>query len=116
MSTGKYRNIKLRVSTREQAIAVQELLFADGVTWSSGDTNPVEFSREVVFFVSPTGKMTHSSTMTPGRDCNVNCVEMSVEFETKLVASVKERQKTVLFGKTYYTDELNARLEGLKAC
>ena len=27
-----------------------------------------------------------------------------------------EREKTVLFGKTYYTDELNARLEGLKAC
>mgnify|MGYP001611758683 CR=1 FL=1 len=47
-TTGKYRNIKLRVSTREQAIAVQELLFADGVTWSSGDTNPVEFNREVV--------------------------------------------------------------------
>ena len=114
--TTAFRNIKIRATTREESLAVQELLLVNGVTWSSGDTNPVTFDREVVLFVSPTGKMTHSSTMTPGRDCNINCVEMEVKFETKLVASVKERQKTVLFGKTYYTDELNARLEGLKAC
>ena len=114
--TTAFRNIKIRANTREESLAVQELLFANGVTWSSGVTNPVTFDREVVLFVSPTGKMTHSSTMTPGRDCNINCVEMEVKFETKLVAAIKERSKTVLFGKTYYTDDLNARLEGLKTC
>lgn len=116
MSTGKYRNIKLRVRDSEECTAVQKMLFADGVRWVSGGTEVITLSYATVLFISPEGTMTHSSSMTPARGQNMGCVEVEVEFERTLVAKIKDRPKTVLFGKTYYTDELNARLEGLKAC
>lgn len=114
-TTGKYRNIKLRVNNLEESEAVQKMLFDDGCIWSGGSTR-IEFLPNRVFFISPDGTMTHSGSMTPARDSNRNCVEVEVDFERVLVAKIKERSKTVLFGKTYYTDELNARLEGLTAC
>lgn len=116
MSTGKYRNIKLRVTSEEECTAVQKMLFADGVRWVSGGTEVITLHHSTVLFISPDGAMTHSTHMTPARKENMGCVEVEVEFERTLKASIKEREKTILFGKTYYTDELNARLEGLKTC
>lgn len=117
MSTGKYRNIKLRVRDSEECTAVQKMLFADGVRWVSGGDQVIHLGdSSTVLFVSPQGTMTYSNSMTPARESNMHCVEVEVEFERTMVAKIKDRPKTVLFGKTYYTDELNARLEGLKAC
>lgn len=116
-TTGKYRNIKLRVNSGEECTAVQKMLFADGVRWVSGSTDVLHFADSSnVLFISPEGTMTHSIYMTSVRNENMDCVEVEVEFERTIVAKIKDRPKTVLFGKTYYTDELNARLEGLKAC
>lgn len=116
-TTGKYRNIKIRTNNSEECTAVQKMLFADGVRWVSGGTEVTTLGgSSTVLFISPAGTMTHSNSMTPSRDSNRNCVEVEVEFERTLVAKIKDRPKTVLFGKTYYTDELNARLEGLTAC
>lgn len=116
-TTGKYRNIKLRTRDSEECTAVQKMLFADGVRWVSGGTDVIHLGgSSTVLFISPEGTMTHSSSMAPARGQNMGCVEVEVEFERTLVAKLKDRPKTVLFGKTYYTDELNARLEGLKAC
>lgn len=111
--TQEFRNIKIKTRNKEELVAVQKLLFSKGCTWISGGTE-VQPSYGLCTFVSPQGKMTHSDDMIACSAQNMNCKEVFVDFEQTLTATLRERPKTVLFGKTYYTDELNARLAGLE--
>lgn len=113
--TQEYRNIKIRTNNADELRAVQELLFLKGCKWRSGDTNVSGFAGPCIF-VSPDGLMTHSDSMRPVSAQNLQCKEVFFDFKqvTTTVATLRERPKTVLFGKTYFTDELNARLAGLE--
>lgn len=114
--TQQFRNIKIRARNKEELVAIQKLLFANGCTWYAGSTK-VQPTYGLCTFVDRTGLMTHSENMTPWRGENRDCKEVFIDFEQLLVASLRpvpERPKTVLFGKTYFTDDLNARLAGLE--
>lgn len=114
--TQQFRNIKIRATNKEELVAVQKLLFSNGCTWFAGSTR-VEPTYGLCTFVDSTGLMTHSADMTPYRTENKYCKEVFIDFEQLLVATLRpvpERPKTLLFGKTYFTDELNARLDGLE--
>lgn len=111
--TQEFRNIKIRTNNKEELVAVHKMLIANGCTWISGDAT-VQPSYGLCTFVSPQGRMTHSADMKACASQNMGCKEVFVDFERTLVATLRERPKTVLFGKTYFTDELNARLAGLE--
>ena len=105
-------NIAVFVSTREESEAVQKQLFAAGYTWMSGENvNPLLTDGYIgVYIQTERGdRIFKGSSMEP--------------YKTQLIVKKKEvmayvleesRPMTVLFGKTYYTDELEARLAGLE--
>jgi hypothetical protein len=111
----EFRQIKIKVSSEAQSVAIQEFLFTQGCRWNF-DGQKVKHESAKYLFVEATGSI--------GWDNSDSFFQRStdykeVRFKTaqKIVVTghevVVDRPKTVLFGKTYFTDELNARLEGL---
>lgn len=116
MST-EFRKVKIKIETPQQSIAVQEFLFTQGCRWNRSVT--VGNTGAKYLFVEESGSIGWDNSDDFFEARTPQFKEMEFTFENKIVVKshkLKEREKTVLFGKTYYTDELNARLEGLKAC
>ena len=116
MST-EFRKIKIKIETPAQSSAVQEFLFTQGCRWNNGAI--VMHIDAKYLFVEDSGSIGWDNSDGFFETRTPQFKEMKFTFENKVVVKshkLKEREKTVLFGKTYYTDELNARLEGLKAC
>lgn len=115
------RNVRILVDNVSQAKAVQEHLFAHGCMWSSGDTNvrQLHVSRDdkISIFVGGNGRLTWGGIDSFTARHNLHLPVMEFTFETQeVVKSVKtlERPKTLLFGKLYYSDELQAALDKLE--
>lgn len=110
----KYRNVRMLAKNQKESAAIQRMLFDDGCKWASGCTDVKEWG--LAMYVSPQGVITHSGyeqwgvnkTFMPILEVTFKSV---VEVDT---AKVVERPRTVLFGKTYFTDELNEALAKLE--
>ncbi|QYW06605.1 hypothetical protein uav_074 [Pseudomonas phage UAVern] len=111
------RNVRILVEDAAQAAAAQEYLFANGCKWTSGDRDvrTLYSSEKISLFVSPIGNITWGGVDSFADKRGVEILELEFQNKMKVVSSkIKERPKTVLFGKTYFTDELEARLAGLE--
>lgn len=115
------RNVRILVDTVEQAKAVQEYLFANGCMWSSGDNNVRTLypspGEKISMFVRDLGNITWGGDDSFTARHNSHMAVMEFTFETQeVVKSVKtlERAKTLLFGRMYYSDELQAALDKLE--
>lgn len=115
--TTEFRSIKIKVENSAQSIAVQEFLFTQGCRWNRAAE--VHHTGAKYLFVEESGSLGWDNSDDFFETRTPQFKEMKFTFENKVVVKshkLKEREKTVLFGKIYYTDDLNARLEGLKAC
>lgn len=113
--SNEFRNIKIRVGTEVQSAAIQEFLFTQGCRWNY-DGQKVKLTAAKYLFVEASGSIGWDSSDS-FFERSASYKEMSFTFENKVVvksSKLKERPKTVLFGKTYFTDELEARLAGLE--
>lgn len=113
----QFRNIKIKVGSQEASVAIQEFLFQNGCGWGSFG-KAVRRTDADYLFVDEYGILGWDNC-TQFFNNTTDYEEMTFVTSHKLVVTshaLKERPKTVLFGKTYYTDELNTRLEGLKTC
>lgn len=115
------RNVRVLVDNASQAKAIQEHLFANGCMWSSGDNNVrtlyTSSDEKISIFVAQNGRLTWGGIDSFKAQHNAHMAVMEFTFETKeVVKSVKilERPKTLLFGKMYYSDELQAALDKLE--
>jgi len=113
--SNEFRNIKIKLVSEAQSTAIQEFLFTQGCRWNFGGET-VKHADKKYLFVESSGAM--------GWDNSDSFFEQSTTYKEmnfftaqKIVVTghaLKERPKTVLFGKTYFTDELEARLAGLE--
>lgn len=114
----EYRSIKICTPNRETCIAVQKHLFANGCTWHNGATD-TQNTHAKFLYVSAKGEIMWGSAEDFFKDPRQSGEYKEVTFETEQTLTVKsmalkERPKTLLFGKMYYSDELTARLAGLE--
>lgn len=108
-------NIKVAVQNPAHSKAIQEYLFANGCRWN-WQGNAVKHETASFLFVDERGNI--------GWDNNLPFFNRTTDYKevvfnvvnkpTVVSVEPKERPKTVLFGKTYFTDELEARLAGLE--
>lgn len=114
----KFRSIKFRVNGPHQVKAALTCLFANGCRWAGGGTNVDANGNATYLFVDSVGRVTYIG----GRDeayFNASSQgevipKWDVVTVTTTTMSLPERPKTVLFGETYFTDELESRLAGLE--
>lgn len=112
--SNEFRNIKIKLSSAAQSTAVQEFLFTQGCRWNF-DGRTVKNADAKYLFVEASGSIgwDNSDSFFARSE---KYKEMIFHTTIKPVVTghkLKERQKTVLFGKTYFTDELEARLADL---
>lgn len=117
--TQQFRNIKIRVDGPDQVRAALKFLFENGCRWAGAGGTNVEYKLHATYlFVGTTGLVTYiddSDDVYFRRDAAKEIIpRWDVVTTTTVTMSVPERPKTVLFGKTYFTDDLNARLAGLE--
>lgn len=108
-------SIKVAVQNAAHSKAIQEYLFANGCRWNYKG-HEIKHEDKAFLFVDERGNI--------GWDNSVAFFNRTTDYKEVIfnginkpvVVSVepKERPKTVLFGKTYFTDELEARLAGLE--
>lgn len=112
--TQDVRSIKVAVSNPAESRAIQEYLFSKGCRWN-WQGNVVKHEDKDFLFVDDRGNIGWDNSVaffnstTDYKEVIFNVINKPVVVSVEQ----KERPKTVLFGKTYFTDELNARLEGL---
>lgn len=114
MST-EFRKIKIKLANAAQSTAVQEFLFTQGCRWNF-DGHVVKQTGSKYLFVESSGSIGWDNSDEFFENRTPEYKEMNFTFENKVMVKshkLKDRQKTVLFGKTYFTDELEARLADL---
>lgn len=116
--TTKIGNIKLRVNGRDQVRAALTYLFANGCRWMGGGTDTSANLNATHLFVGPTGRVSYTDDGDDAYFRANSSREVTPLWDvvtvTTTTMSLPDRPKTVLFGKTYFTDELEARLAGLE--
>lgn len=113
--SNEFRSIKIRIANSAQSTAVQEFLFTKGCRWNF-DGHTVKQTGAKYLFVEESGAIGWDNSDSFFEERTPRYKEMTFTFENKVVVKsnkLKERPKTVLFGKTYFTDELEARLADL---
>lgn len=111
------RNVRMFLDGEDQVKAAQEYLFANGCEWNSGDKDIRQLGDQAALFVSRYGKITwgNQECFEAQSNSHLQILELTFQVNTVVVSSkIKERPKTMLFGKTYFTDELEDRLAGLE--
>ena len=112
------RNVRILVNGRDEVKAVQEFLFANDCQWNTGDREVRDLDDgKVSFFVSRSGNVTWGgeTSFTATRNEDTPVLELTFQTKVTVVASkVKERPKTLLFGKMYYTSDVEKALAGLE--
>jgi hypothetical protein len=112
MSTG----MKFKCASAEHSRVIQEWLFKQGFSWGGSTGQTVEYTDARYLFAYDDGKMlTHDmSEHTFIRKPFVEQVVMTTTKTILVVDSVKPlREKVVVFGKTYYKDDVDAALAKL---
>lgn len=113
--SNEFRSIKIKLANPAHSAAVQEFLFTQGCRWNF-DGPTVKKTEAKYLFVESSGAIGWDNSDSFFEDRTPQYKEMTFIFENKITVKssrLKERPKTVLFGKTYFTDDLNARLAGL---
>jgi hypothetical protein len=112
--SNEFRKIKIAVGTPAKSRAIQEFLFTQGCRWNF-DGPKVKLTEAKYLFIEDSGSIGwDSSDSFFERSTQYKEVSFLTELKTVVTGHIlKERPKTVLFGKTYYTDDLNARLADL---
>lgn len=114
------RRIKLRVSGPDQMKAALTYLFANGCrqSGSSAGTDVNRRPDSTHLFVDEQGRVTYINDGDDRYFREQEYKEVTPRWDVVVTSTVTmsmpERPKTVLFGKTYFTDELEQRLAGLK--
>lgn len=114
------RRIKLKVNGADQVKAALTFLFADGCRWTGATAGTdVDYRPSAThLFVDDKGHVTYIDDGDDKYFRAQSYKEVIPKWDTATVTtvtmSIEERPKTLLFGKMYYTDELNARLAGLE--
>lgn len=112
----EFRKIRIKLISEEQSRAVQEFLFTQGCRWNF-DGQTVKHESAKYLFVEASGSIGWDNSDSFFQRSASEYKEIRFKTGQKIVVTghevVVDRPKTVLFGKTYFTDELNARLEGL---
>lgn len=114
----QYRSIKVRTPDSETNIAIQKFLFEKGCSWYGGEKT-LQYTHGKFLFVNGNGTLLWGSDQEFFEDSTQSGEYKEVVFTTETSMrvrdmAIKARPKTVLFGKTYFTDELEARLAGLE--
>jgi len=112
--SNEFRSIKIKLQNAAQSQAVQEFLFTQGCRWKYDGKKAKQLDAKYLF-VEPSGAIGWDNSDS-FFERSTSYKEMSFTFVNTLTVvghKLKERPKTVLFGKTYFTDELEARLADL---
>lgn len=106
-------NQKIRIATPAISRAIQEDLFKQGYTWRLAGNTPAHVHADFLY-ASEDGFLTFGEDDT--NFDNKSYPEMIYTTESKLsvVSKKPTRTKIVLFGKTYFKDELDAALATLR--
>ncbi|ATW58360.1 hypothetical protein CNR37_00153 [Pseudomonas phage ventosus] len=97
--------------------AALTFLFEDGCRWSGGGVDFKNLSATHLF-VDHAGSISYMDDGDEAYFRATSKKEVTPKWDvvtiTTTTMSIPDRPKTLLFGKMYYTDELNARLAGLE--
>lgn len=107
----KIRSVKIRVNSVAESKAIQESLLQTGCSWA-------DFGRRVQYETKPYLYVDTMGIITYGEgdswfNSNSNR-ELKFEFTTTVKAVPVARKTTMLFGKLYDAEELQAALDNLK--
>jgi hypothetical protein len=105
--------VKIKVPSEGISRAVQEELFKQGYSWPTSGKTPSHLDEEYLF-AYPSGAITHSSDSdTFRRNGGVEVIAVT-ESRLAVVEFKPVRDKVVVFGKTYYKDDVDAALAKLE--
>lgn len=107
------KNQKFKVANATISRLLQEELFKQGYEWGINGTNVVHELKPFIYTYN-NGLITHG--VTPSHFDESTNVEVRVVTENKLVIAELQtlRPKTIIFGKTYYKDDVDAALAKLE--
>lgn len=109
------RNVKILTRTVAENRAAQAYFFANGVEWMHGGKDIKDWG--LALFVNDEGFLTHGDGTEFTSSKNRKRQTITLHFEHQLVATshrIVERPKTVINGKTYFKDEVDAALAKLE--
>ena len=108
----KFKNQKFKVANDTLCRVLQEELIRQGYTWA-GDEAVVKNEHARYVYTSAAGRITYGALEDYYNGCDKP--EMVFVTESRLVvAEIKpKREKVIVFGKTYYKDDVDAALAGL---
>jgi hypothetical protein len=109
------RNVKILTRTIAENRAAQAYFFANGVEWLHRGKDIKDWGKAL--FVSEDGFLTHGdeTEFRSGKSRHRPTIELN--FEPTLTATshrVVERPKTIINGRTYFKDEVDAALAKLE--
>lgn len=107
--------MKFKCASTDHSRLIQEWLFEQGYTWGGPQGRTVQNADQRYLFAYQSNKvLTHDSSDSVFD--RKPFVEQHVTTTTKLVihAVVPKREKVVVFGKTYFRDDVNAALAKLE--
>jgi hypothetical protein len=107
------KNQKFKVANATISRLLQEELFKQGYGWGINGTNIVHELKPFIYTYD-TGLITHG--ITPSHFDESTNAEVRIITENKLVIAELQpvREKVIVFGKTYYKDDVDAALAKLE--
>jgi hypothetical protein len=117
-----FKNTKYRSPNTEAGLEFLTFLFKNGATMSSGSVDAARYADKRYFYVNERLKVSYSEDYDEGMNEGgyFNSVKEykriypSFEEVTVMQVTFKDAPKTMLFGKTYNTEELEAALAKLE--
>lgn len=108
-----FKNQKFKVPNNTVGQLLQKELIAQGYRWSD-NSEVVRLENIVYYYTNMIGRITYGSTQSYFDESNFE--EMIVVTENRLaIAELKtRREKVIVFGKTYFKDDVDAALSRLE--
>lgn len=109
-----FQNQKFKVPNATVGRLLQEKLLAEGYRWEGGGDTVREDLTNPYFYTYTYGKITYG-TLESFFEKHAN-PEMIVVTESRLAIAdiMPRRERVIVFGKTYYRDEVDAALAKLQ--
>lgn len=114
---GKISNVKFRVNGEEQVRAALTFLFENGCSWRGPGSKDISLDKKAThLFVNEASQVSYIDDDDEFfvNQSQFRLIEPKFKVKEILAMEITERPKTCLFGKTYYTDDLNAAIAGLE--
>lgn len=106
-------NQKIRVASEEISVAIQEHLFEQGYRWSSSGTKTAHTGSPYLY-AKENGSITYGYDHDLFEEREFTETIYTTQSKLVVVSTTAVRPKVVLFGKTYFKDELDAALSKLQ--